>query len=118
MSIHTRPNETILPMDTPKTLTREEALDLVRGYKRVISPRFKNQVKVYMYGSYSKGNANPWSDIDVAVIVPSIDGEWLDVSTDISLDAIRFNTLIEPVLMEENEPSPLYRDVMRTGVAV
>jgi hypothetical protein len=26
--------------------------------------------------------------------------------------------LIEPVLMEQDEPSPLYRDVMRTGVAV
>ena len=105
-------------MDTPKTLTQEEALTLVREYKRVIAPRFNNRVKVYMYGSYSKGYANPWSDIDVAVIVPTIEGTWLDVSTDISLDAIKFNSLIEPVLMQENEPSPLYRDVMRTGIAV
>lgn len=105
-------------MDTPKTLTQEEALTLVREYKRVIAPRFNNRVKVYMYGSYSKGYANPWSDIDVAVIVPTIEGTWLDVSTDISLDAIKLNSLIEPVLMQENEPSPLYRDVMRTGIAV
>ena len=28
------------------------------------------------------------------------------------------NVLIEPVLMEQDEPSPLYRKVMRTGVAV
>ena len=105
-------------MDTPKTLTQEEALSLVREYKRVISPRFNGQMKVYMYGSYSKGYANPWSDIDVAVIVPIIEGGWLEVSTDISLDAIKLNSLIEPVLMQENEPSPLYRDVMRTGIAV
>ena len=105
-------------MDNQKTLTQEEALALVREYKRVISPRFNGQMKVYMYGSYSKGYANPWSDIDVAVIVPTIEGGWLNVSTDISLDAIKLNTLIEPVLMQENEPSPLYRDVMRTGIAV
>ena len=105
-------------MDTPKTLTQDEALALVREYKRIISPRFNGQMKVYMYGSYSKGYANPWSDIDVAVIVPTIEGGWLNVSTDISLDAIKLNTLIEPVLMQENEPSPLYRDVMRTGIAV
>ena len=105
-------------MDTPKTLTKEEALALVREYKRLISPRFNGKAKVYMYGSYSKGYANPWSDIDVAVIVPSYEGGWLQVSTDITLDAFKLNTLIEPVLMTEDEPSPLYRDVMRTGIAV
>ena len=105
-------------MDTQKTLTQDEALAIVREYKRIISPRFNGQMKVYMYGSYSKGYANPWSDIDVAVIVPTIEGGWLNISTDISLDAIKLNTLIEPVLMQENEPSPLYRDVMRTGIAV
>ncbi|MBR4533992.1 MAG: nucleotidyltransferase domain-containing protein [Bacteroidaceae bacterium] len=105
-------------MDTPKTLTQEEALDLVRAYKRLIAPRFNNRAKVYMYGSYSKGYANPWSDIDVAVIVPSLEGGWLQVSTDITMDAFRLSTLIEPVLMTEDEPSPLYRDVMRTGIAV
>lgn len=105
-------------MDTPKTLTQDEALALVREYKRVILPRFNGKAKVYMYGSYSKGYANPWSDIDVAVIVPSIRGNWLEQSTIISRDAIRLSTLIEPVLMEENELSPLYRDVMRTGIAV
>ena len=81
-------------------------------------PRFNGEAKVYMYGSYSKGYANPWSDIDVAVIVPTIKGGWLEVSTDISLDAIKLSSLIEPVLMQENEPSPLYRDVMRTGIPV
>ena len=101
-----------------KTLTQDEALALVREYKRVIMPRFNGKAKVYMYGSYSKGYANPWSDIDVAVIVPTIEGGWLEVSTDISLDAIKLSSLIEPVLMQENEPSPLYRDVMRTGIAV
>ena len=105
-------------MDTPKALTQEEALDLVRAYKRVIAPRFKNKAKVFLYGSYSKGYANPWSDIDVAVIVPSYEGGWLDVSTDITLDAIKLSSLIEPVLMKEDEPSPLYREVMRTGVSV
>ena len=53
-------------------MDKEQALDLVRQYKRVISPRFGNEAKVYMFGSYSKGYARPESDIDVAVVVPSI----------------------------------------------
>ena len=72
-----------------------------------------------MFGSYSKGSAHEWSDIDVAVIVPKIDeGKWLEWSTSLWHDVKEVSLLIEPVLLELNEPTPLYRDVMRTGVAV
>lgn len=100
-------------------LTRDEALDLVRRYKQVITPRFKTQPQVYMFGSYSKGTPNPWSDIDVAVVVPTIkDGDWLEQSADLWHDVDKVSLLIEPVLMAHDEDTLLYRDVMRTGVAV
>ena len=100
-------------------LTRDEALELVRQYKRVIDPRFNGQVKVIMFGSYSKGYANAWSDIDVAVIVPTIDDDkWLETSIAIGLDVNKGSMLIEPVLMSEDHWSPLYDDVMLTGIAV
>ena len=105
-------------MDTRQTLPREEALQVVRDYKRVIAPRFSKEPKVYMYGSYSKGYPKPESDIDVAVIVPRVEGDWLSISTELWLDVDKVNILIEPVLLEEGHHSPLYDDVMRTGVAV
>ena len=106
-------------MDTPKVLRKDEALDLVRRYKEVITPRFGRDTKVMMFGSYSKGSAHEWSDIDVAVIVPKIaEGKWLEWSTSLWHDVKEVSLLIEPVLLELNEPTPLYRDVMRTGVAV
>ncbi len=105
-------------MDNTKVLTRDEAIGIVRDYKRVISPRFRTEPLVYLYGSYSKGYPKPESDIDVAVIVPHVDGDWLSVSTDLWLDVDKVNMLIEPVLLEENVHSPLYDDVLRTGVAV
>ena len=106
-------------MDTPRTLSRNEALAIVRRYKQVISSRYKTEPKVIMYGSYAKGYANPLSDIDVAVIVPKIeDGKWLDWSQRLVHDGHEVNDLIEPVLLEEQEGSILYDDVMRTGVSV
>ena len=106
-------------MDTPKVLDRDEALSLVRRYKQVISPRFNGQVKVLMYGSYSKGYANPWSDIDVAVIVPTWpDDQWLETSIALGKDGDKVSLLIEPVLMAEDHWSPLYDDVMQTGISV
>ena len=105
-------------MDTPKVLTRDEALNLVRQYKKIIAVRFATEPRVYMFGSYSKGYANPWSDIDVAVIVPSIkDGDWLELSADLWHDVDKVSLLIEPVLISEEEDTMLYRDVMRTGIA-
>ncbi len=105
-------------MDNSKVLTRDEALQIVKDYKKVIASRFKTEPKVYMYGSYSKGYQKPESDIDVAVVVPHVEGDWMDLSTDLWLDVDKVNILIEPVLLEEGHHSPLYDDVMRTGVAV
>ncbi len=106
-------------MDTPKILRKDEALDIVRRYKEVISPRFDGKVKVMMFGSYSKGLPHEWSDIDVAVIVPSIDSEkWFDMSVALNKDVDKVSLLIEPILLESSEDSPIYREVMRTGIAV
>lgn len=106
-------------MDTPRILSRDEAIQLVRRYKQVIAPRFNGQVKVMMYGSYAKGTPNPWSDIDVAVIIPKVnDKEWLKQSTALVRDGRQVTSLIEPVLMEDHEDSILFNDVMHTGVAV
>ena len=105
-------------MDKRQPLTREEALALVRRYKEVISPRFAVEPKVFMFGSYSKGNSNPDSDIDVAVIVPSYGDKKFEISKGLWRDVRDVSFLIEPVLMAEDRWSPLYDDVMRTGVSV
>ncbi len=105
-------------MDTPTVLTLNEALGLVRRYKQVIAPRFDYEIEVRLFGSYAKGSANPWSDIDVAVIVPEIkDDQWLDTSVQLGMDADKVSLLIEPVLIERGEDSMLYKEVMRTGIA-
>ena len=106
-------------MDKRTTLTKDEALYLVRRYKQIIRPRFEQEPKVLMFGSYSKGYANPDSDIDVAVIVPTYGGkDKHEISLKLWRDVRDVSFLIEPVLMAEDSWCPLYDDVMRTGVAV
>ena len=98
-------------------MDKEQVIRIVKDYKAAISHLF-DSAEVYLYGSYSKGTARPESDIDVAVIVPHLNNDWLKLSTRLWMIAPKVNLNIEPVLMEENEPSPLYADVMRTGIAV
>ena len=86
--------------------------------KEVIRPRFTVEPRVLMFGSYSKGYANPDSDIDVAVIVPTYGDSKLEISKGLWRDTRQVSFLIEPVLMAEDRWSPLYEDVMRTGIVV
>ena len=105
-------------MDERQTLSYDEAIGLVRRYKQVIAHRFPSEPKVMMFGSYSKGYANPDSDIDVAVIVPSYGDRKMELSQGLWKDTRDVSFLIEPVLIAEDRQSPLYEDVMHTGVAV
>ncbi|MBR4340895.1 MAG: nucleotidyltransferase domain-containing protein [Bacteroidales bacterium] len=79
---------------------------------------FSEEPKVLIYGSYSKGNANKDSDIDVAVVVSSYGDRKLELSKALWHDVDEVSLLIEPVLISMEHPSPLYDDVMRTGIAV
>ena len=98
-------------------MDREQALNLVRQYKEVISPMFTD-ARVFLFGSHSKGNAHEGSDVDVAVVVPRLKGDWLDTSSALWLATMKIDTIIEPVLIEECHPSPLYEDILKTGIAV
>lgn len=105
-------------MDQKQALKYSEAINLVRRYKQTISHRFQREPKVMMFGSYSKGCATADSDIDVAVIVPSYGDRKLEISRGLWRDTREVSFLIEPVLMADDCPSPLYDDVMRTGVMI
>ena len=112
------------PIDfTPDTiqgiLPKEFALELVRRYKAVIAPHFDPAMKVMMFGSYAKDCPNEWSDIDVAIIVPKVDRDnWRETAITLNRATDPISSYIEPILLESGEDSPIYREVMRTGVAV
>lgn len=99
-------------------MDKAEAIKLVKQYKEIIMPLFNNEAQVYMFGSYSKGNQRPESDIDVAVVVPTIGDNWFAYTKSLWHDVDKVSLLIEPVLVEKSHPSPLYDDIMRTGIAI
>ena len=96
---------------------KNEVIDIVRQYKQLVHTHY-GQADVYLYGSYSKDKARADSDIDVAVIVSQVKEDFLKESALLWSLTWDLNTLIEPVLMEAIHPSPLYEDVLRTGIRV
>ena len=114
----------INPLDfSPDTiqgiLPKDFALELVRRYKEIIAPHFDSEMKVMMFGSYANGHPHEWSDIDVAVIVPKVNKDkWMETVISLNRAVDTISCYIEPILLESNEDTPIYREVMRTGVAV
>lgn len=100
-------------------MDQKQVTQIVRQYKKAVLQIVKD-ARVYLYGSYSKGTAHKDSDIDVAVVVPELQEgmDWWAISSSLWGATWNINTLIEPVLMEDCHPSPLYEDVMRTGIAI
>ena len=98
-------------------MDREHALNIARRYKEAILPLLSN-AKLYLYGSCSRNEAHKDSDIDVAVVIPKLKGDWLDTTSSLWLATIDIDTSIEPILLEECNPSPLFDDVVRNGIVV
>ena len=96
---------------------QNDVIESVRRYKQLVLDNL-GQARVYLFGSYSKGIAREDSDIDVAVVVPKVEDDFLKTSSMLWMLTWNINTLIEPVLIEEGHPSPLYDEIMRTGVLV
>ena len=96
---------------------KNEVIAIVQQYKQLVHAHF-GQADVYLYGSYSKGTSRDDSDIDVAVVVPEVKEDFLKASALLWSLTWNLNTLIEPVLIEEKNPSPLYEDILLTGVRV
>jgi len=96
---------------------KNEVIALVREYKQLVLDQL-GQASIYLYGSYSKGNARAGSDIDVAVVVPEVKDDYLETSSKLWALTWELNTLIEPVLIDARYPSPLFDDILRTGIPV
>ena len=98
-------------------MDKRDALSIAKQYKKAVVNAI-GPAKVYLFGSYSKGCARPDSDIDIAVVVPRVNGDYLSTAASLWRITMDVNTLNEPVLIEEIHPSPLYEDIMQTGIAV
>ena len=96
---------------------KNDVIEIVRKYKELVLSAM-GPAKLYLYGSYGKGTAHEGSDIDVAVVVPELHDDFLKISTLLWSLTWDVNTLIEPILIDARYPSPLYEEVIATGIAV
>ena len=99
-------------------MDKDDVLNLVRRFddsvRSIIDPRM-----IVLYGSYAKGSQTPTSDIDVAVIVDSIDGDLLEAEAQLYRLRREIDDRIHPVLLENGKDrSGFLENILRTGEIV
>ena len=60
-------------------MDKRTVVGIAKRYKRAVVTAI-GPAKVYLFGSYSKGCARPDSDIDIAVVVPRVTGDYYSAS--------------------------------------
>lgn len=98
-------------------MDKKTALKVAEAYKKTVAERLPVK-DLYLFGSYSKGNFTEQSDIDLAVVVSHRSDNYFEDTPLLWKLAREVNILIEPVLLTEGENTPLYQDVIKTGIRI
>jgi len=71
---------------------------------------------VFLYGSYARGRARRYSDIDVAVVVDEYTGNLLGMKAKLFRLRREIDVRIEPLLLErKHDPARFLEQIERTG---
>ncbi len=105
-----------------KLRPRVRALKLAKEVRKRLTKEFGKPIQVIMFGSQARGDATKESDIDLLVILPSIDARTTrlasDVAWEVGFDAGRVISVIPDTeeQMKRFAFLPFYRNIEQEGV--
>lgn len=92
--------------------------------KQYVEELRKRNIKIdqaYLFGSYVKGTATQWSDIDVALLTNKFIGDSFDFKFLLMKIAREIDLDIEPhpyLIAEFKKENPMTAEIIKTGVRV
>lgn len=107
-----------------KLRPRVRALELAREVRKRLTKELGQPVGVILFGSQARGDATKESDIDLLVILPTIDARTTrlasEIGWEVGFDAGRVISVIPDTREQMKRFSflPFYRAIKREGIAV
>ena len=99
-------------------MDKREALEKVSQYKKLLNEHFDID-SVYLYGSYAREKNNEDSDIDVAIVVNQLSGDYFSTTPLIWKLRRQIDDRIEPLLIEKNhDKSGFLEEIEKTGIKI
>lgn len=99
-------------------MDKREVVDKLTRYKVLVSKHFDID-KMVLFGSYAKGNQKDDSDIDVAIIVNSIEQDYFSYAPLLWKLRREIDDRIEPILIEKNhDESGFLKEILTSGLII
>ncbi|HMT10474.1 MAG TPA: nucleotidyltransferase domain-containing protein [Ignavibacteria bacterium] len=97
---------------------KDEVINKVRNYKKLLKEHFDLD-SVYLFGSHLKGNAKEDSDIDVAIIVNKLQGDYFSTIPVAWKLRSQIDNRIEPMVFEKGrDESGFLEEILNTGIEI
>jgi len=99
-------------------MDKTEIIGKLIQYKSLLAKHFDLD-SLILYGSYAKGTQREESDIDVAVIVNSIKGDFFTYAPLLWKLRREVDDRIEPILIDKNDDvSGFLQEIKKTGLVI
>jgi len=99
-------------------MDKREVIKKVKAYKHLLKDYLKFD-QVYLYGSYAKDSFNADSDIDVAVVVNHVEGDYFSVNPLLWKLRRQIDDRIEPILIESDfDDADFFGDIKKNGIEI
>jgi len=99
-------------------MDKNEAILKVKQYKLLLDNYFKIE-KVYLFGSYAKNNYREDSDIDVAIVVNNLEGDFFTTNPILWKLRRQIDDRIEPILLDsEKDNNNFLLEIEKYGIEI
>ena len=99
-------------------MDKSEAIEKIRQYRLLIKEHFDLD-KVYLFGSYAKETNREDSDLDVAIVVNRLEGDYFTITPIIWKLRRQIDDRIEPILIEKgNDQGGFLDEIQRNGIEI
>ncbi|MDY0075715.1 MAG: nucleotidyltransferase domain-containing protein [Bacteroidales bacterium] len=99
-------------------MDKAEVINKVKEYSVLLKKHIKLD-EVYLFGSYANNTNHIDSDIDIAIVVKNIEGDFFDIQPLLWKLRRQIDDRIEPVLIEkDNDLSGFLTEIQRNGIEI
>lgn len=99
-------------------MDKGEAINKVKEYSILLKKHIPLE-KIYLFGSYAKNTNRTDSDIDVAIVVKKIEGDYFVIQPLLWKLRRQIDDRIEPILIEkDNDTSGFLIEIQRNGIEI
>ena len=99
-------------------MDKREVINKVRAYRHLLKDHFHFE-NMYLFGSYAKDTYSEDSDIDVAIIVDHIEGDYFSINPLLWKLRRQIDHRIEPILIERDfDDADFLGEIQKYGIKI